>query len=127
MPGCVWLGGLLFSIMVNELDEFLSTFKFKIGKESFDKISKVLRENDFTSRLSLQLLSSENLDNILQKSDVPLGARKILEYHIDLLRDQSPLIVKSGKYKVKNFQESNESMHGQTSQPVINTTRVCMK
>ena len=67
MPGCVLLGSLLFSIMANELDEFLSTFKFKIGKGNFDKIFKVLRENDFTSRLSLKLLSSENLDDILQK------------------------------------------------------------
>ena len=44
--------------MTNELDEFLSTFKFKIGKESFDKVSKVLRGNDFTSHLSLKVMSS---------------------------------------------------------------------
>ena len=77
-----------------ELEGFIHTFKDKIGLESYNKITTVLKENGFTSRLSLKLLSSENLNDILKGNDLPLGARRILEYHLDLLRDKSPLVLK---------------------------------
>ena len=61
-------------------------------------MAAMLRENDFTSRLSLKLLDSANLEEILKGSDLPLGARKILDYHLDLIRKQSPLNRKALKY-----------------------------
>ena len=84
--------------MGDELDEFLLSFKGKIGDKSYEKIAAILRENDFTSRLSLKLLDSANLEEILKGSDLPLGARKILDYHLDLIRKQSLLNRKAVRY-----------------------------
>ena len=85
-------------IISDELEEFLLRFKNQIGSESYEKIEGVLRKNDFTSRLALKLLTTENLDEMLVNC-VPLGARKILDYNLDILKNESPLILKiSGKY-----------------------------
>ena len=51
--------------MGDELDEFLLSFKGKICDKSYEKIAAILRENDFTSKLSLKLLGSANLEEIL--------------------------------------------------------------
>lgn len=74
-----------------ELTDFLESIENKIGKESYEIIANKLRDNNFKSRLSLKLLDSENLDIIFAKSKLPLGSRKILDYHLDLLRNESPL------------------------------------
>ncbi|CAB4035142.1 Hypothetical predicted protein, partial [Paramuricea clavata] len=75
-----------------ELTDFLGNIEQKIGKESYEIIlTNTLRDNNFTSRLSLKLLDPENLDVIFAKSKLPLGSRKIPEYHLDLLRNESPL------------------------------------
>ena len=71
-----------------ELTDFLGNIEQKIGKESYEIITKTLRDN-FTSRLSLKLLDPENLDVIFAKSKLPLGSRKILDYHWGLLRNES--------------------------------------
>ena len=73
-----------------ELTDFLGNIEQKIGKESYEIITNTLRDN-FTSRLSLKLLDPENVDVIFAKSKLPLGSRKILDYHWDLLRNESPL------------------------------------
>ena len=77
--------------MGDELDELLLSFKVKIGDKSYEKIAAILRQDDFTSRLSLKLLDSANLEEILKGSDLLLGARKMLDNHLDLIRKQSPL------------------------------------
>ena len=74
-----------------ELTDFLGKIEQKIGKESYEIIRNTLRDNNFTSRLSLKLLNPENLDVVFAKSKLPLGSRKILQYHLDLLRNESPL------------------------------------
>ena len=76
-----------------ELTDFLGNIEQKIGKESYEIITNTLTDN-FTSRLSLKLLDLENLDVIFAESKLPLGSRKILDYHWDLLRNESPLQVK---------------------------------
>ncbi len=45
--------------MGDELDKFLQSFKDKIGSQSYQKIATIVRENDFTSRLLLELLDSD--------------------------------------------------------------------
>ena len=72
---------------VRGTDGFLRKYR---TKESYEIITNTLRDN-FTSRLSLKLLDPENLDVIFAKSKLPLGSRKILDYHCDLLRNESPL------------------------------------
>ena len=76
--------GVTYVIACEELTDFLGNIEQKIGKESYEIITNTLRDN-FTSRLSLKLLE------IFAKSKLPLGSRKILDYHWDLLRNESPL------------------------------------
>ena len=45
--------------MGDELDEFPLSFMHRIGFQSYQKIATIHRENDFTSRLSLELLDSD--------------------------------------------------------------------
>ena len=61
-----------------ELTDFLGKIEQKIGKESYEIIRNTLRDNNFTSRLSLKLLDPENLDVIFAKSKLPLGLEKFL-------------------------------------------------
>lgn len=119
--------------MGDELDEFLLSFRDKIGSQSYQKIATILRENDFTSTLALKLLDSENLKEILKGSELPLGARKILDYHLDLIKTQSPLNRKASKYccnkNVTSPDEAcsdNETTHGvATETSKQNSTAVC--
>ena len=46
----------------------------------------------------MKLLDSANFEEILKGSDLPLGSRKILYYHLDLIRKQSPLNQKAVRY-----------------------------
>ena len=85
--------GVTYVMACEELTDFLGNIEQKIGKESYEIITNALRDN-FTSRLSLKLLDLENLDVIFAESKLPLGSRKILDYHWDLLRNESPLQVK---------------------------------
>ena len=116
--------------MGDELDEFLLSFRDKIGSQSYQKIATILRENDFTSTLALKLKDSDNLEEILTGSELPLEARKILDYHLDLIKTQSPLNRKASKYccnkNVTSPDEAcsdNETTHGETSKQ--NSTAVC--
>ena len=82
---------------MTELNDFLNNILPKIGEESCARIRDTLKVNNFTSRLSLKLLSPENLDVLFAEIKLPLGSRKVLEYHLELLKDESPLIVKSSR------------------------------
>ena len=62
--------------MGDELDEFLLSFRDKIGSQSYQKIATILRENDFTSTLALKLLDSENLEEYLKDRSCHLGQGK---------------------------------------------------
>ena len=109
--------------MAGELEEFLLRFKNQIGSESYEKIENVLRKNDFTSQLALKLLNSENLDEMLAKSCVPLGARKILEYNLDLLKNESPLILKISGKDAQNKKDSFDMEHSMKSSASGTCTR----
>ena len=82
--------GVTYVMACEELTDFLGNIEQKIGKESYEIITNTLRHN-FTSRLSLKLPDPENLDVIFAKRKLPLGSRKILDYHLGLLRNESPL------------------------------------
>ena len=85
---------------MSELDDFLNGILPKVGDESCAKIRDTLKANNFTSRLSLKLLNTENLDALFADTKLPLGSRKVLEYHLELLKDESPLVVKSSRKKI---------------------------
>ena len=92
---------------MNELEEFLKTILPKIGQESCTKIEEILIANNFKSRLSLKLLSPANLDVLFADINLPLGSRKVLEYQLNLLNDESPLNTKV-RQKKSGYAEQGE-------------------
>ena len=105
---------LMKFIEMSELDDFLNGILPKVGDESCAKIRDALKANNFTSRLSLKLLNTENLDALFADAKLPLGSRKVLEYHLELLKDESPLVVKSSRKKI-NINVPTEDISPSTS------------
>ena len=85
---------------MSELDDFLNGILAEGRRRKLCKIRDALKDNNFTSRLSLKLLNTENLDALFADTKLPLGSRKVLEYHLELLKDESPLVVKSSRKKI---------------------------
>ena len=100
---------------MSELDDFLNSILPKVGDESCVKIRDALKANNFTSRLSLKLLNTDNLDALFADAKLPLGSTKVLEYHLELLKDESPLAVKSSRKKIDINVQSDISPGASTS------------
>ena len=72
------------------LENWISLFRDKQDQKTYDFIFQTLVTNQFTSRLQLKLLTSEQLDYMFSK-DLGLGAKALLVYLLDLLKGESPL------------------------------------
>ena len=46
--------------------------------------------NGFRSRLQIKLISEKHLELVFQGTDLTMGAKSLLNYHIQVLRDESP-------------------------------------
>ena len=72
-----------------DLENWISLFRDKQDQKTYVFIFQTLVTNQFTSKLQLKLLT-EQFDYMFSK-DLALGAKALLVYHIDLLKDGSPL------------------------------------
>ena len=81
----------------------MSLFRDKLDQKTYEFIFQTLVTNQFTSRLQLKLLTSEQLDYMFSK-DLALETKALLVYHVDLLKDESPLPTKT--------KESRKEVHG---------------
>ena len=108
---------------MTELNDFLNNILPKIGEESCARIGDTLKENNFTSRLSLKLLSPENLDVLFAEIKLPLGSRKVLEYHLELLKDESPLILKHSR-KQRDLLQQQASTNSEVQQQASTNSKV---
>ena len=72
------------------LENWISLFRDKQDQKTYDFIFQTPVTNQFTSRLQLKLVTSEQLDYMFSK-DLALGAKALLIYLLDLLKDVSPL------------------------------------
>ena len=70
-----------------DLENWMSQFRDKLDQKAYDFIFQTLVTNQFTSRLQIKLLTSEQLDYMFLK-DLALGAKALLVYHVDLLKDE---------------------------------------
>ena len=68
---------------MDELSVWLGTFKNKLNKETLNLIFDTLKANQFTSRLQLKLLTSDQVDMMFAK-ELSLGAKMLLLYQLDL-------------------------------------------
>ena len=89
---------------MDEMSAWAATFKTKLNEETYNLIIETLKANQFTSRLQLKLLTSDQIDMMFAK-ELSLGAKTLLMYQLDLLKDESPLPVRQ---KRKNCNTSSQ-------------------
>ena len=76
---------------MSELESFIGAFADKLDTDAVNVIKNTLQVNGFTTRLQIKLISERNLELMFQGSDITLGARNLLSYYIQTLKDESPL------------------------------------
>ena len=74
----------------SELDVFMENLSGKLDSASAHLIKQTLQVNGFTSRLQIKLISEKHLELMFQGADLTMGAKSLLNYHIQVLRDESP-------------------------------------
>ena len=79
---------------MSELDGFMENLSAKLDSTSTHLIKQILEVNGFTTRLSIKLISEKHLELRLQGVDLTMGAKRLFNYHIQVLRDESPLQLK---------------------------------
>ena len=83
--------------MTCELDVFMELFSGKLDSASCQLIKKTLQVNGFTSHLQITLISQMHFELMFQGADLTMSAKSLLNYHIQVIRDESPL--QTGKIK----------------------------
>ena len=76
---------------MSELESFIGAFADKLDTDTVNVIKNTLQANGFTTRLQIKLISERNLEMMFQSSDITLGARNLLSYYIQTLKEESPL------------------------------------
>ena len=77
--------------MTSELDKFMELLSGKLDSASCQLIKETLQVNGFRSRLQIKLISEKHLGLMFQGTDLTMGAKSLLNYHIQVLCDESPL------------------------------------
>jgi len=89
----------------------------RLDQKTYDFILQTLVTNQFTSRLQLKLLTSEQLDYMFSKN-LALGAKALLVHHVDLLKDKSPLPTRT--------KERRKEVHGNETSTATESRRVSL-
>ena len=86
------------NIKMSELEAFMKQLSEKLDSDTVNEIKQTVKVNGFTTRLQIKLISEKDLVTMFQSSAaVTMGAKNLLWYHIELLRDESPLVLKPKK------------------------------
>ena len=80
---------------MSELEAFVHELSKKLDSDSVTQTEQTLKVNGFTTRLQIKLISEKDLETMFNGSAITMGAKNLLLYYIQLLRDESPLVVKS--------------------------------
>ena len=71
--------------MTCELDKFMELLSGKLDSASCQLIKETLQVNGFKSRLQRKLISEKHLELMFQGADLTMGAKSLLNYHIQVL------------------------------------------
>ena len=71
---------------MDELSEWMITFKGNLDEKTSSKVFQILQANGFNSRLQLKLLTKEQIDVMFQ-NEISLGAKSLLLYKVHVLCD----------------------------------------
>ena len=112
---------------MEELTQWLSTFKEKIDDKTYCLINDTLRANQFTSRLQLKLLTTDQID-LMFSSGLSLGAKTLLMYQLDLLKDESPLPLRCKRVATEMTESGEGRRESQTQSRRVSifTFRICI-
>ena len=80
-----------------ELKCWIDEFKNELEPEQHRYVYNILKANGFTTRLKLKLIRDDELKIMFSTGteSLPLGAKALLAYKLNILRDESPLVSKS--------------------------------
>jgi hypothetical protein len=94
----------------DELKDWMkSAFTYQLDPENYTLIYETLRANFFTTRLKLKLIQEDALDMMFSRL-LPLGAKAVLTYQLQRLREESPLIsLKSKRHEIPKRTQSSTS------------------
>ena len=81
---------LLFGWKMDELSEWMLTFKDKLDDKTSSKVFQTLKANGFTSRLQLKMLTKNQVD-VLFQNKISLGAKCLVVYNLQVLNESLPL------------------------------------
>ena len=95
---------------LEDLKNWISEFKHELDKSSSELIFLRLTANHFKTRTQLKLLFSNEIDIMFNETELHLGAKALLLYQLEKLRNESPLPNKVNE-------------QGQTSQTALQKAR----
>lgn len=81
----------------SELADWINEFKRELEPKQKNKIYEILKANGFTTRLKLKLVHEDELNIMFNTGSeaLSLGAKTLLAYKLNVLREESPLVSKS--------------------------------
>ena len=109
ISACIVKNYLRTSSEMDELSDWMLTFKGKLDDTTSAKVFQTLKANGFRTRLQLKLLTREQIDVMFQ-TEISLGAKSLLLYKLGVLCENSPLqpIANTRKIIKKNEEESSQ-------------------
>ena len=112
----------------SELVSWIHEFKSQLEPNQRKTVYETLKVNGFTTRLKLKLVTQDELNIMFPNTNegLPLGAKRLLSYQLDVLRDQSPLVVKSSKKLYRQDQE-HENTKADSKKKVISKLFVTIR
>lgn len=108
---------------MDELTTWAATFKTKLDDEAHNLIVETLKANQFTSRLQLKLLTSEQIEMMFAK-ELSLGAKTLLLYQLDLLKDESPLPLRQKRRNTCSLSKNTGETKGENEDQCTQARRV---
>ena len=106
----------------DELSQWVDCFRAQLDVEESTTIYNTLKENKFKTRMQLKLITGSELEIMFKgEKALSLGARALLQYQINLLNEQSPLLKKSLKKPITTA-KNNMDIESSTSS-IENTER----
>jgi hypothetical protein len=98
----------------SELVCWISEFKTELEPTHQKQIYDILKANGFTTRLKLKPIHEDELNIMFNTGSevLPLGAKTLLSYKLNMLREDSPLVSKSksrGRAMDNNMEMKDET------------------
>ena len=97
---------------MTDLSNWMDTFRDKLDQKTNQLIFEPLPPNQFTSKLQLKLLTSDQVDMMFSKElSLLLGAKSLLMYQLDFLKKKSPQPMRGKREMQSKVETRRVSLH----------------